>query len=165
MKRVWKIIDDHAEEFILVLLMSAIVLVMLYQIIRRYIFNDSLSWSEEFCRYCFIWFMFIGYSYSIHQKIDLRMDAVISQMPEKMQRLVNLIGLLICFGLTILLFVSSFQAVNAVIRTGETSTGLHLPMWVVYISMIVGYGMAVFRYIQRLIREYVVKQGKEGEKS
>ncbi|WP_434310349.1 TRAP transporter small permease [Hominifimenecus sp. rT4P-3] len=161
MKKVLKAIDDHAEELILVLLMSAIVLVMLYQIIRRYIFNDSLSWSEEFCRYCFIWFMFIGYSYSVHQKIDLRMDAVVSQLPGKIQRLVNLLGELICFGLTVLLFVSSFRSVQAVIRTGETSTGLHLPMWVVYLSMIIGYGMAVFRYIQRLIREFVRKQGEE----
>ena len=52
-----KFLDKHLEEFIMVLLLSSIVVIMLFQIIRRYIFNDSLSWSEEFCLYCFIWMM------------------------------------------------------------------------------------------------------------
>ena len=41
-----KFLDKHLEEFIMVLLLSSIVVIMLFQIIRRYIFNDSLSWSE-----------------------------------------------------------------------------------------------------------------------
>ena len=45
-----KWLDKHLEEVILVLLLSLIVLVMLYQIVMRYVFNDSLTWSEEFCR-------------------------------------------------------------------------------------------------------------------
>lgn len=49
--KVIKWLDKHFEEFFLVLILVSIVLVMLYQIIRRYIFNSSLTWSEEFCRY------------------------------------------------------------------------------------------------------------------
>ena len=165
MKKVWKIVDDHAEEFILVCLMTAIVLVMLYQIIRRYFFNSSLTWSEEFCRYCFIWFMFIGYSYSIHQKIDLRMNAVVAALPQKLQRLISLIVLLIGFALTTFLFVASFGTVQGVLETGETSTSLHLPMWVVYISMIIGYGLGIFRYLQRLVRDFISKRNRKEEEA
>ena len=161
MKRFIKLLDDHLEEWMLILLECAIVLVMLLQIVRRYVFNASLTWSEEFCRYCFIWFMFIGYSYSIYEKIDLRMDAVLNILPEKMRTFVVRFGLMFCFALTVLLFGNSFKAVAYVMKTGERSTGMHLPMSVVYASMIVGFGMAVIRYIQRIIEEF---RGKGGEK-
>lgn len=164
MKKILKFLDKHTEEIMLVCFMVGIVVVMLYQIVRRYVFNNSLTWSEEFCRYCFIWFMFIGYSYSIHQNIDLRMDAVVTVLPHKLQKLMSLVVLLIGLALTVLLFVSSFGAVEGVIETGETSTSLHLPMWVVYISMVVGFGLAIFRYCQRIVREFVIRKDK-GEKT
>ena len=164
MKKVLNLIDDHLEEFILVLLEAAIVIIMMYQIIRRYIFNASLSWSEEFCRYCFIWFMFIGYSYSIHRKIDLRMDAVLNILPKKIRRFLIRIGMCICFALTVFLFVTSFGTVAAVIKTGEKSVGLQLPMKYVYLSAVVGFGLATFRYVERFVRYLIErKNGKEEE--
>lgn len=159
MKKLLKFLDEHGEETVLILLECAIVLVMLYQIIRRYVFNSSLTWSEEFCRYCFIWFMFIGYSYSIREKIDLRMDAVVNLLPVKVRQLVNRIGLVICFALTVLVFINSFGVLNMVINTGEKSTSMQLPMSVVYASMTTGFGLAIIRYIQRFIEEF--KSGKE----
>ena len=42
-----KFLDKHLEEFIMVLLLSSIVVIMLFQIIRRYIFNDSLSCQKS----------------------------------------------------------------------------------------------------------------------
>ena len=45
-----KFLDKHFEEIIMVLSLSCIIVVMLLQIVRRYVFNYSLTWSEEFCR-------------------------------------------------------------------------------------------------------------------
>ena len=157
MKKILKYLDDHTEEIILMFLMVAIVVVMSYQIIRRYVFNNSLSWSEEFCRYCFIWFMFIGYSYSIKEKLDLRMDAVVVMLPKFIQKILSLVVWVAGFALTVLLFVNSFGAVQKVIETGEKSVGLQVPMWAVYISMILGFGMAIIRYIQKFINDFIRK--------
>ena len=95
-----KWLDKHLEEVILVLLLSLIVLVMLYQIVMRYVFNDSLTWSEEFCRYCFIWFMFVGFSYSIRFDLDLRVDAIVNLLPVAVKKGISAVGLLMCLALT-----------------------------------------------------------------
>jgi len=45
--------------------MGALVVVMVVQVIARYVFNASLIWAEELCRYILIWitFLFIGLAY------------------------------------------------------------------------------------------------------
>ena len=135
-----KFLDKHLEEFIMVLLLSSIVVIMLFQIIRRYIFNDSLSWSEEFCRYCFIWMMFVAFSYSARLGSDLRVDA-----------LIEIINLILCIMVAGFLFYHSFGTVAGVMETGEASVALKLPMQYVYAASVVGYGLGTVRYIQRLV--------------
>lgn len=145
-----KFLNKHFEEVIMVLTLVAIIVVMTFQIIRRYIFNDSLTWSEEFCRYCYIWMMFVSFSYSIHLRADLRVDALVLMLPAWLKKGLDFVILLICLGFTAFLFYHSFGTVAAVIKTGETSVALHLPMYVVYSASVVGYGVGTLRYLQQL---------------
>ncbi len=146
-----KFLDKHFEEIIMVLSLSCIIVVMLLQIVRRYVFNNSLTWSEEFCRYCYIWMMFVAFSFSIHLKADLRVDAVVNLLPPGPKAALDLVSLVICLAITGFLFCHSFGTVAAVIKTGETSVALHLPMQVVYAASVVGYGCGTLRYAQRLL--------------
>ncbi len=146
-----KFLDKHFEEIIMVLSLSCIIVVMLFQIVRRYVFNDSLTWSEEFCRYCYIWMMFVAFAFSIHLKADLRVDAVVNLLPPSVKTALDLVSLLICLGITGFLFYHSFGTVAAVIKTGEKSVALHLPMQYVYAASVVGYGCGTLRYVQQLI--------------
>lgn len=108
-----KFLDKHLEEFIMVLLLSSIVVIMLFQIIRRYIFNDSLSWSEEFCRYCFIWMMFVAFSYSARLGSDLRVDALISMLPQGCRNIIEIINLILC------IMVAGFCSATRFLRNSD----------------------------------------------
>lgn len=48
--KVIKWIYAHAEEVILCILLTAIVLFSGAQVVSRYVFGNSLTWSEELCR-------------------------------------------------------------------------------------------------------------------
>ena len=146
-----KFLDKHLEVFIMVLLLSSFVVFMLFQFFRRYIFNDSLSWSEEFCRYCFIWMMFVAFSYSARLGSDLRVDALISMLPQGCRNIIEIINLILCIMVAGFLFYHSFGTVAGVMETGEASVALKLPMQYVYAASVVGYGLGTVRYIQRLV--------------
>ena len=53
--KVIKWIYAHAEEVILCILLTAIVLFSGAQVVSRYVFGNSLTWSEELCRYLYVW--------------------------------------------------------------------------------------------------------------
>jgi TRAP-type C4-dicarboxylate transport system permease small subunit len=45
--------------------MAMVVVIMAVQVVARYVFNASLIWAEELCRYILVWqtFLFIGMAY------------------------------------------------------------------------------------------------------
>lgn len=53
MKKVLKRLDRYLEEFLLVAFLGAMTLIMGVQVVSRYVFGMSLSWSEEITRYLY----------------------------------------------------------------------------------------------------------------
>ncbi|SFR64060.1 TRAP transporter small permease [[Clostridium] aminophilum] len=151
--KVLKWLNRYIEEFLLIAILCSIVIVMLYQIIRRYIFNSSLSWSEEFCRYAFIWFIFIALPYSIRLGTELRMDAVISALPEKVNHSLKLTLSVASLIFTLFLFSQSVDTVYEAVIAKEVSTGLHLPKQYIYMSMPTGFGLSIVRYTQMILKQ------------
>ena len=64
--KVIKWLDEHFEETFLVFFLVLISCITMLQIIARTFFA-ALSWPEEFCRYCWIWSVFISLPYTLEQ--------------------------------------------------------------------------------------------------
>ena len=53
-----KKLDESFEEWLMVGLLVAIGIVMILQVVMRYIFKSPLAWAEEICKYMFVWTVF-----------------------------------------------------------------------------------------------------------
>lgn len=62
MKKLIHWLDEYLEISLCVALMSVMTVVIFVQVVMRYVFHNSLTWSEEFARYCFIWLIYLGIS-------------------------------------------------------------------------------------------------------
>jgi len=63
MQKIARTVSDRFNDgakIVAVALLFVISAVMIIQVIARYVFNNSLSWTEELSRYCFIWFNCLG---------------------------------------------------------------------------------------------------------
>ncbi len=149
--RAIKWLDEHFEEWTMVILLAGISLSLLLQIIMRYIFNASLSWSEEFARYCFVWSTFISIGYSIKKSTMLRIDIVVQYLPKSWRKPLDVFVELFVLAFFGLMLYNSIFVVQKIARSGQTSPALGLPMVAIYISLVVGFLLAVMRGVQKII--------------
>jgi TRAP-type C4-dicarboxylate transport system permease small subunit len=149
-----KWLDGHFEELILVLLLVVINFVMLAQIVARYIFNDSMSWPEEFCRYCYVWTVFLSISYTIAKGSMLRVSVVMDLFPAKVQSTIRILCDLIMLALFWVFFRHAASLVSHIKNvTHEISSAMRVPMWLVYTSVLVGFGLSLLRMVQVFVRD------------
>lgn len=161
MKKVLKWLDENVELYLCVFLMSFMTLLIFVQVVMRYVFNNSLSWSEELARYVFIWLIYIGISYGCKLRKHIKIDAALYLFPKKAQPYVVLVGdiLFIAFALYIAytgLFYSIYQ-----IQYNMRSPALKIPYQYIYMSTVVGFGLVAIRQLQTIV--YRIKCLKNGE--
>ncbi len=149
--RLLKWLDEHFEEYIMVVLLALIASAMMLQITMRYVFNASLSWPEEFTRYCFIWSTFLGVSYCIKRGISLKVDVLFHYLPKNITNYLNIVVDLIVIIFFFYLAINSVNVVKDIYASGQTSPAVGMPMHYIYLSGLIGFSLSVIRGIQRLI--------------
>lgn len=151
--KIIRFLDDKLEEIILVTLLALMVLVMGIQIVCRYIFNYSLTWSEELTRYMFIWSAFISISYCIKRWISIKVDQVIKLLPKKWYVIAQLFLNAFLFILFFYLSVHGYKFLRQSIASGQKSPALGLPMPYVQCAPFVGFSLATIRSFQQIFLE------------
>jgi TRAP-type C4-dicarboxylate transport system permease small subunit len=155
MVKLFRWLDKYFEEVILVVLLVIINFVMLAQIVARYIFNNSMSWPEEFCRYCYVWTVFLSISYTIQRRSMLRVGVVMDLFPAKIQNTIKILCNFVILALFWILFTHAVTIVGRIKNvTREISSAMRIPMWTVYMSTLIGFGFSVVRTIQTLVDDF-----------
>lgn len=136
----------------MVVLLVTISVVMLAQIFARYVLNNSMSWPEEFCRYCYVWTVFLSLSYTIKRGNMLRVGIVMDMFPTFIRNLVSLFCNVIMLALFAVFFRHSLLVVDNIKNvTGEISSAMQLPMWIMYMCTVIGFGLSTVRSVQAII--------------
>lgn len=103
------------------------------QVVFRYVFEASLSYSEELARFLFIWATLLGAAMCVQRRSHVGFDLLMTKLPASVRKygglLANLMG--IFFYLVIIIY--GFKVVG--ITMGQTSPALGLKMGYVYLSV------------------------------
>lgn len=151
LKKIW----DHLEEFILLPILIFLVGLIFTQVIMRYCFGNSITWSEELARYLFVWLMWLGVSYAARNRTHLRITMIRDKLPPKgaywMEFAVIIIWL--CFGIFVV--IKGISIVQSVAGYGQVSAALQLPMQYAYLGVSLGAGLMDIRLIEILVHNYI----------
>lgn len=161
MMKILKWLDEHLEEYILVILSVFTVVVIFSQVVLRYIFSSSLPWSEEIARYAFIWMIYIGVSYGVKRQKHLSVDVITMLFERKGQIVINIISnlLFLIFALVI-----TYYGINIVGRITRESAALEIPMEYVYLALVVGMVLTTIRLLQNIYSNFMdLKNGRNDE--
>ena len=160
----WKIIkwlDVHLEETIMLILICLIGIIIMFQVVMRYVFHNALPWPEEFCRFCYIYFCFMGIGYSVRNHCLLNVTLLQDHLPRSIRMMLDSAIQITMVVLFALFFRGSISCVQATIASGQMSTAMQIPMTIPYLATCFGFLLATIRAIQASIRS--VKMLLNGE--
>lgn len=78
-----KFLNEHLEACFIVPLMFLMSIIIFVQVVMRYVFHSSLTWSEEMARYLFVWLVYFSVAYTAKKEAHIRIDAAINIYPKK----------------------------------------------------------------------------------
>ncbi len=81
-------------------LIFAMSIIIFIQVVCRYVFQNSLTWSEEMARYMFVWLVYFSVSYTARREKHIRIDAAINIYPKKARPYIEILSevIVLCFG-------------------------------------------------------------------
>jgi len=127
---------NKLAEAVIVLLFTAIVVAGTLQVFNRFVFNMSLSWSEEFQKFAFVWLVFIAIPVAYNRAAHLRVDTFFDLLPAGVQQVLRWFIDLLWIVLGVALVVHTLRLMQ--VTQYQQSPGLGISMALVYAGMVVG---------------------------
>lgn len=141
---------DKAEEYLLVGSLVVTVVVISIQVIMRYVFNASLSWSEELTRYIFIWQIWLGTSIGFREGKHIKVELLQSMLGPKGKINLEIVGSLIWIATNLFFIYNGTLLTADLLGKHAMSTALRIPLGLVYASLPVSCFMLVIRQLLHL---------------
>ena len=151
-RKIW----DHLEEiFLLPSLVFSVVLVF-SQEVMRYVFGNSLSWSEELARYLFVWQTWLGVSYSAKKRSHLRITFIKDRLSPSAQRKLEIVVTVVWIAFAVFVAVKGFSLAARVHGFGQRSSALRMPMAYAHLAAPVGCSLMIVRLIENTVKDFFV---------
>jgi C4-dicarboxylate transporter DctM subunit len=175
---------DHLEEWLIATLIAAATALIFFAVVHRYgtglsingakwaeahgipvvpvvlraiytFFSElDVSWAQELCIFMFIWMAKFGAAYGVRTGIHVGVDVIVNLLPPEKRKRVILFAILCGAFFTAVIAGFGTTFVAQMYATGQQSSDLEWPMWMIYLAIPVGSGLMSFRFMQVLWSYY-----------
>ncbi len=151
-----------AENTLLVLLFTSLMLLAVAQIVLRLFFDTGFIWNDELQKFIVLWIMLVASIAASRSNRHLRIDIVSQFVPERYARLPRAVVDTFAAGVCALLAWQSWRYLELTREFEDTViTGLDLPAWIAYGVMPVAFGIMAYRFLIAALGELRKMLGSE----
>lgn len=163
--KVIKWLNNYFEETVLAVLLFVMMMIMGIQVTARYALGNSLSWSEEITRFCFIWTGFLSISFCVKNSADIKIEQFIDLFEKMADGKIKIIFKTFVNVVEFILFAYllpfAYHYVNSAYISQATSPACGIPMWTVQSITLISFVISEFRIIQKFLKHVRQFMGKE----
>ena len=130
-------------------------ILILFEVIARYLFHSPTIWSQEISIYLFIWSMFAGSAYTLQKEKHVHIDLLINKLPKHIRSELKLITSVIALCFTIIVCKQGYKMVASSIKYHKLSpTPLHFPMVIPKSALLLGFILLMIQFVVIIFNEY-----------
>jgi len=133
MTKITRLIDKILANF-LIILMAALVLVVTWQVITRFIMDQPSSYTEELARFLLIWIGLLGASYALRTKAHLGIDLITHRISDVARKVVIItVHILIILFTVFVMIIGGLYLVRLTFTLNQISAALGVKMGYIYL--------------------------------
>ena len=165
MKTVGKVFDalEKGIKAICIVLAAGFTIMTLISVIARYVLSAPIWWSEQFCRYLFIWMLMIYAPIIVRHNKNLGFDLVVAKLPKMAQEITWLLSEILTGVFGVCYCVYTIQLCEKF--SHKLMEGIRIPAPYMYSSQAVCGALLALFSLELVINHIIaLKNGKkEGE--
>lgn len=152
---------NRFEDILLIAMFVAMVAIIFMQVIMRYAFNNSLSWSEELGKFLFVWLSWVGISIGARRREHIKITMLIDKLPYRIARSMDVLVELILIGIC---GITAYYGVTLVFsQVGTHYAGIRISMSWGYLAVVIGCVLMMIRSIVTMIEAMMAVKNGEPE--
>jgi len=126
-------------------------------VVGRFVFQNSLFFSEELNRILIIMITFAGISYAARHGRHIRMSAIYDAMPPRLRKLMMIVITLVTAVFMFGLCWYAFNYIMTQAGRGRVLPSLQIPVWITLVWVPVGFFMTGMQYLLTAIKNILEK--------
>jgi TRAP-type C4-dicarboxylate transport system permease small subunit len=127
---------------------GAMFVVLLAQVISRYVFNRAFSWSEELALILFIWSIYFGAVAAIRRHQNLRLEILLDKLSPMNRLIFEIIGNCFYMLFSGIVLFGVIPIVTRLFNAGTSTAVMGIPKWINYSVIPAMFILALFRMVQ-----------------
>lgn len=140
------------EVFILSWGVIAMAVNTIANVFGRYVFHQSIYFSEELNEFLIVIITFMGLGYATRKGIHIRMSAIYDALPQKLRKILMILITITTAAMMATLTWYAVEYVTKVASRGRVTPALQVPLYLTYIWVVIGLGLATLQYLLTALR-------------
>ncbi len=143
---------DYIEESLVCVCLIVMTALTFVNVVARYVFSASLSFSEEITTYLFVLLSLLGSAIAAKRGAHLGLTIISDRVGPKAGRILGIISMAFATAFSaIICYFGFFMALNQY-NKGQLTAGTQLPEWIFGSFVPIGALFVTIRFAQNLIR-------------
>lgn len=115
---------SRAALFISAGCIAAMTAIITYQVVARYVFNDSPAWSERLSLVLLAYLVFFGAAVGVHKKFHIRIEALRNAVPERLGQMFEITAHAAVAVAGLIMLIAGFQLTTSLWEFTVPSLGI-----------------------------------------
>jgi len=140
---------NRISEVVCCSVLLAMTIVVVLQVICRYLLGAALTWSEEFARFGLVWITFLGAGIALKRRAHMGVQAMVELFSPGVRKTVQVFSLLAVVGFLVIATLKGMEL--ALFNMKQYSPALGLPMGFVYLAIPFGCLVMIIHVAEQLL--------------
>lgn len=147
-KRIIDVIEGTIR-WVQITLFSAMIILVFYEVVMRYVFNAPTVWSEAAARLCMVWMVILGMNIAIRHSDHIRVDFFVDGLSARWQTMLGWFRIAVVVLVCLVLIQAGYKV--AVDNLTQIASGTRISVFWKYIVVPFGAVLALIFLLERII--------------